>query len=259
MKHRLFLLLCGLMFAHLASAQPSASNTTSSVTASEQWHFGVTPYIWAMGISGSVSHNDTSLGEIKLTPGDILSDIKMAAMLVMEARRGRFGVYLDGVYGNLGTSSSRVVGRADLTANTNLTMTMLTLAPTYNFQSSPSLHLDGLVGARVMWQNASSTISFPQSGLSVSESSNLQIAAGIAGIKGRYNFENSKYFLPFYVDAGVGQSSSFTSQAYLGVGRTFDWGDVLLVAKNTYYQFKPNQNTVDLNMFGAAIAATFRF
>lgn len=259
MKSRLVLLLCGLMLSHAVSAQPTTSNTTSSLATSDEWRFGVTPYIWAMGISGSVSHNGTSLGDIKLTPGDVLSDIKMAAMLVAEARRGRYGLYLDGVYGNLGTSSSKVVGRADLTANTNLTMTMLTLAPTFNFQSSPSLHLDGLIGARVMWQNASTKIAFPQPGPSVSESSNLQLAAGVAGVKGRYNFENSPYFVPFYLDVGAGQSSSFTSQAHLGVGRAYDWGDVLLVAKNVYYQFKPNQNTVDLNMFGFAVAATFRF
>jgi hypothetical protein len=183
----------------------------------------------------------------------------MAAMLVAEARRGRFGLYLDGVYGDLGKSTSTVVGRADLTANTSITMTMLTLAPTYNMVSTPALQLDGLVGARVMWQSASTNISFPQVGVSVSESSNLQLAAGIVGVKGRYNFDNSKYFVPFYVDVGAGQSSSFTSQAYLGVGRAFDWGDVSLVAKNVYYQFKPNHTNVDLNMFGAALAVTFRF
>lgn len=259
MKGRFAVWLGALLLTPVVNAQPASSNSTSALTSSEQWRFSVTPYVWAMGISGSVSHNGTSLGQVKLSPGDVLSDLKMGGMLVAEARRGRFGLYLDGVYGDLGKTSSRVVDRADLTANTNLTMTMLTLAPTYTFQNTPSLQLDGLIGARVMWQNAKTTISFPQGGQSVTESSNMQLAAGIAGVKGRYNFENSKYFIPFYVDVGAGQSSSFTSQAYLGVGRAFDWGDVSLVAKNVYYQFKPNQATVDLNMFGAAIAATFRF
>lgn len=260
MSVRFAVLICGLLLSPLLSAQPTQSPQASATSSlSDQWRFSVTPYAWGMGIRGSISQNGTSLGEVKLSTGDVLSDLKMAAMLVVEARRGRYGIYLDGMYGDLGTSASRVVGRADLTANTRLAMTMLTVAPTFNIQSSPSLQLDGLVGARVMWQNAKTTISLPQSGQSVSESSNLQLAAGIAGVKGRYNFENSKYFVPFYLDVGAGQSSSFTSQAYLGVGRTFDWGDVSLVAKNVYYQLKPNQNTVDLNMFGAAIAATFRF
>lgn len=244
--------LSGALLATPASAQsPSAL--------SDQWQFKVTPYAWAMGISGSVSHNGSSVGEVKLTPGNVLSNLDMAAMLVAEAHRGRYGVYLDGMYGDLGKTSSRVVGRADLSASTDLQMSMLTLAPTYTLHNSPSLRLDGLAGARVMWQNARTTISSPQVTQSLTESSNLQLAAGIVGVKGRVNFENSKYFVPFYVDVGAGQSSSVTSQAYLGVGRAFDWGDVSLVAKNVYYQFKPNNNTVDLNMFGAAIAATFRF
>lgn len=259
MTIRLMPLLLGLLCIPLVHAQPSPTASTSSLSVSEQWRFSVTPYAWGMGIRGSISHNGTSLGKVKLTTGDILSDIKMAAMLVAEARRGRFGLYLDGMYGDLGKSTSSVVGRDDLNSNTSVTMSMLTLAPTYNFVTTPSLQLDGLVGARVMWQSASTSISFPQTGQSVSESSNLQLAAGIVGIKGRYNFDNSKYFVPFYVDVGAGQSSSFTSQAYLGVGRAFDWGDVSLVAKNVYYQFKPNQTNVDLNMFGAALAVTFRF
>jgi hypothetical protein len=259
MTIRLMPLLLGLLCIPLVHAQPSPTASTSSSSVSEQWRFSVTPYAWGMGIRGSVSHNGTSLGKVKLTTGDILSDIKMAAMLVAEARRGRFGLYLDGMYGDLGKSTSSVAGRDDLNSNTSVTMSMLTLAPTYNLVTTPSLQLDGLVGARVMWQSASTSISFPQTGQSVSESSNLQLAAGIVGIKGRYNFDNSKYFVPFYVDVGAGQSSSFTSQAYLGVGRAFDWGDVSLVAKNVYYQFKPNQTNVDLNMFGAALAVTFRF
>jgi len=260
MKMRLFILLLSVLAAPVVQAQPtSTSPSPQSTTLSDQWRFSVTPYAWGMGITGSISHNDTSLGEVKLTPGDVLSDLKMAAMLVFEARRGRVGLYLDGMYGDLGKTSSRVVGRADLQANTSLKMTMLTLAPTYNFLDTPALRLDGLVGARFMWQNASTTLSIADTRFSITESSNKQIGAAVAGIKGRYNFGNSGYFLPYYVDVGVGQSSSFTSQAYLGVGKAFDWGDVSLVAKNVYYQLKPNNNNVDLNMFGAAIAVSFKF
>lgn len=259
MMVRFAVLLCGFLLSPLLNAQPTQSAALAATSVSETWRYSVTPYLWGMGITGSVSYNGNSLGKVKLTPGDLISDIKMAAMFVAEARYGRVGLYLDGMYGNLGATKSRVVGRADLSASTDLKMTMLTLAPSYTLYNSPSLNLDGLVGARVMWQNASTTIAFPAGGQSVSESSNLQLAAAIAGVKGRWNIGGSNYFVPFYVDAGAGQTSSFTSQAYLGIGRTFDWGDVSLVAKNVYYQFKPNNTNVDLNMFGGAIAVTFRF
>jgi len=260
MKGRLAIFLCSLLLTPIVNAQPSAaSSTTQAPSLSNQWQFSVTPYAWGMGIRGSISHNDRSLGHIKLTPGDVLSDLKMAAMLVAEARHGRLGLYLDGVYGDLGKTASRVVGRADLNATTNLRMSMLTLAPSYTLHQSQSFRLDALIGARVMWQNATTTISLSETAQSISESSNLQLAAAIAGVKGRFDIGSSGYFVPFYIDVGAGQSSSFTSQAYLGIGKTFDWGDVSLVAKNVYYQFSPNRTNVDLNMFGAALAVTFRF
>lgn len=259
MMVRLAVLFCGFLLSPLLSAQPTQSAASAATSMSESWRYSVTPYLWGMGIRGSVSHNASKLGEVKLTPGDLISDIKMAAMLVAEARYGRVGLYLDGMYGDLGATKSRVVGSEDLSASTNIKMSMLTLAPVYTLYHTPTLNLDGLVGARIMWQNARSTISLPATGQSVTESSNLQLAAAVAGVKGRWNIGSSNYFVPFYVDVGAGQTSSFTSQAYLGIGRTYDWGDVSLVAKNVYYQFKPNNTNVDLNMFGAAIAVTFRF
>ena len=183
MKMRRFILILSVLAAPLVQAQPApAAPTPQSSALSDQWQFSVTPYAWGMGITGSISHNDTSLGKVKLTPGDVLSDLKMAAMLVFEARRGRVGLYLDGMYGDLGKTASRVVDSADLQANTSIKMSMLTLAPTYTFIDSPALRLDGLVGARFMWQNASTTLSVADTGLSLTESSNTQIGAAVAGI-----------------------------------------------------------------------------
>jgi uncharacterized protein (DUF697 family) len=136
---------------------------------------------------------------------------------------------------------------------------MVTLAPSYTLHHSSSLYLDGLIGARYFGMSAKTSISDSAFGLSLNESSNQNITAAVAGLKGRWNLGNSNYFVPFYIDVGGGQHSSFTSQAYLGIGRSFEWGDVSLVAKNVYYQYKPNNNSVDMNMFGAAVAVTFRF
>ena len=259
MKFPLAVLLTGLMTAQFASAQPVAGTPTRSSSVKDQWTYSITPYIWALGVRGSLSQNNLSTGQIKLTPGDLLSDIKMAAMIVAEARSNKFGVYLDAMYGDLGKNASAVIGRADLNANVTSKLSMFTLAPSFNLYSSKTTYVDGLIGARYLWLNASTTISDPALGVSFKQTSTENITAAIAGVKGRLNLGDSKYFIPFYVDAGGGQSSSFTSQAYLGIGRTYDWGDVSLVAKNVYYQFKPNNANVDLNMFGAAVAVTFKF
>lgn len=259
MKFHLALLLTGLMTAQFVGAQPVASTQASSSSVNDQWTYSITPYVWALGIRGSLSQNNLSTGQIKLTPGDLISDIKMAAMIVAEARSNTFGVYLDAMYGDLGKNTSVVVGRADLNANVTSKLSMFTLAPSFNLYSSKNSYLDGLIGARYLWLNASATISDPALGLSFKQNSTQNITAAIAGLKGRWHLGDSNYFVPFYIDAGGGQSSSFTSQAYLGIGHSYSWGDVSLVAKNVYYQFKPNNTNVDLNMFGAAVAVTFRF
>lgn len=254
------LMLSGFLFASHVNAQQAASSATLSSTASsDEWKFSVTPYAWAMGIRGSVASGDRRVGKVGLSPGDVLSDLKMAGMVVAEAKRGRYGLYLDGVYGDLGSTSSRPVDRVDLKAKTSIQMTMLTIAPNYNLYKSQSFSIDGLAGARILWQGARTTLTIPEINQSISATANMHVATGIAGVKGRWNLGDSKYFVPFYVDVGAGQSSSFTTQAYLGIGHEYSWGDVSLVAKNVYYQFKANDNNVSLNMFGAAIAATFRF
>lgn len=259
MKLRFSLLLAGLLTAPIVGAQPAQTTTAQPQSVADKWNFSITPYLWAIGVRGTISHNNLSTGQVKLTPGDLLSDINMAAMVVAEARYNKYGLYLDAMYGDLGKTSSKVVGRTDLTANTTAKLSMITLAPTFNLMNSKSAYVDGLVGARYLWLNASSTISDSDFRVTLNPKSTQNITAAVAGVKGRFNLGDSNYFVPFYVDAGGGQSSSFTTQAYLGIGRAFDWGDVSLVAKNVYYQFKPNNTNADLNLFGAAVAVTFRF
>lgn len=252
------LLVASALSAPALYAQPAPSAGVPS-TVADPWRFSVTPYAWALGISGSVSYNNSRLGQVDMSSGNVLSNLNGAAMVVAQAQRGRLGFYLDAVYGDLTVGNSRSISQASLSASTRIDMTILTVAPSYTLHQSPTLTLDGVLGARFLWQNASSTIRLADTGQSVTGRASVNLADAIVGLKGRYHFGSSGYFVPFYVDIGGGQSSSFTTQAYVGLGHTFDWGDLSLVAKNVYYQFTPNVRTVDLNLFGVAAAATFRF
>jgi hypothetical protein len=258
-KLRLIFCLLSISAITSATAQPAASTMPDSRAQSNQWEFVVTPYAWALGISGSVSHGGSTLARVNLSPGSVLSNLKMAAMVVAEARRDRFGLYLDAMYGDLGSSNSRVVGEVDLNANTKIKMGLLTVAPSYTLTQSNAYRLDGLIGARFMWQDFTTTVNAPSIEQSITKSDSLQVSSAVVGLKGRINLGQSEFFVPFYVDAGLGNKSSFTSQAYVGLGHRFHWGDVSLVAKNVYYQFKPSRVTTDMNMFGLALGVTFRF
>lgn len=259
MKSRFVSIVCGVLISPVLFAQPVSSSPTTDPLVSEKWRFSITPYVWALGASGKLSYNGASTRTVKINPGDVLSHVNVAAMVEAEAHKGKFGVYVDALYADLSSNKTVVVSRDNVSANTSLDITMVTLAPTYTLQNTPSLYLDGLLGARMFWQNAKTNFSATQTDAQVTTSTSIQVVSPIVGLKGRWNLGDSKYFVPFYVDAGGGPESSFTSQAYLGIGRAFDWGDISLVAKNVYYQIKPNKATVDMNMFGAALAVTFRF
>jgi len=250
-------LLCFLL--HSAHAQPVETSENIGLGIDQPWRLSITPYAWALGIRGSVVHDNVQLGEVRLNPGDVLSDLKLGAMVVAQVSRGRLGLYVDAMYGELGESSSTVVRQTGLTANTSTTIAMLTLAPTYRIYDSSALSLDGLAGVRFLQQSLSSTFTSPLLGAPVSLKNSHNVTDIIVGLKGQWNLGESAYYVPFYVDVGAGEVSSVTSQAYVGLGRAFDWGDVSVVIKNVYYQFEKNRNILDLNMLGVAVGATFRF
>lgn len=258
MKLRTALVICGIFAAQFATAQPVPSTTSNPTSLKDEWNYSITPYLWGLGVRGSISHHNVST-PVKATLGDLLSDIKFLAMFTAEARTPKFGLYIDALYGDLGKSVAKVVGRSDLNANVTAQLSMITLAPNFRLYSSKSSYVDGLIGARYLWLNTSTKISDPALNVSFKYNITENITTAIAGVKGRVNLGDSNYFVPFYVDAGGGQHSSFTSQAYLGIGRAYDWGDVSLVAKNVYYNFKLNNANVDLNMFGAGVGVTFKF
>jgi hypothetical protein len=94
----------------------------------------------------------------------------------------------------------------------------------------------------------------------VNRNSSTTITNAIVGVKGRVQISDSTWFVPFYLDVGAGSAqTNVTSQAMLGIGKAYSWGDVSLAVKNVYYQLSQNKQTADLNLFGAALAVTFRF
>ena len=255
----LAVLFASLAIIPWANSQPVASPPTGLSTSGDSWRFSVTPYAWALGLRGSVSHDNTRVGQVRLSPADVLADLRFTGMVVAQASYGRLGLYLDAMYGELGQTNSAVVNQASLSAKTSTTITMVTLAPVYRMYDSPSLYVDGLAGVRFLQQRAQTTVSglLPSGAPSVSSVQNLTDV--VVGVKGQWKLGRSRYFVPFYVDVGTGERSSLTTQAYLGLGHSFDWGDVSLVVKNVFYQYRQNSNTLDLNMLGVAAGVTFRF
>ena len=81
----------------------------------------------------------------------------------------------------------------------------------------------------------------------------------IVGLKGRYYFgAERKWFLPYYVDVGSGQSK-LTWQINAGVGYTYDWGSVFATWRYLDYDFKSGDALQSMSMSGALVGMAFQF
>ena len=264
-----------MKFTHclLAALSLSMAGMTSAVQAEEapnpiptvaenQWRGSITPYLWLVNFSGSVARGSDTLGSVNIDTSSLLSNLNAAAMIEGEVHRGNWGIWGDLVYSRLSSQSSHLkLGPASLDTKTSLTTGIYDIAATYTLHSSPTAYVDGLVGARILTQDTTinlSTVGVLPDG--VNRNSSTTITNAIVGIKGRARISDSDWFVPFYLDVGAGNAqTNVTSQAMVGIGKAFTWGDVSLALKNVYYQLHQNKVTSDLNLFGAAVAVTFRF
>lgn len=227
-----------------------------------QWRGSITPYLWLMNVSGTVARDGNTLGSVRVDTNSLLSNLNVAAMIEGEVHRGNLGLWGDLVYSQLSHQASHLsVGRTTLETSTTLTTGIYDIAATYTLHASPSAYVDGLVGARILTQDT--TVSLRAAGLlpdGVSRNASTTITNAIVGVKGRVQISDSTWFVPFYLDVGAGSAqTNVTSQAMLGIGKAYSWGDLSLAVKNVYYQLNQNKQTADLNLFGAALAVTFRF
>jgi len=68
---------------------------------SDGWEFQIVPYLWGAGVDGSVQIGQLPAGGVEASFSDILSNLHMAAMGAFEARKGNWGLFLDGIYVDL--------------------------------------------------------------------------------------------------------------------------------------------------------------
>jgi hypothetical protein len=69
------------------------------------WEFKVSPYLWFHSASGDVTVRGQE-SDLDLSFNDIWDELNIAAMLVFEGRKNRWGFVGDALYANLGKSTS---------------------------------------------------------------------------------------------------------------------------------------------------------
>jgi hypothetical protein len=243
----------------------------------DEWQFRATVYGWFPGLSGTTRFPSGADGpSFNVDASDLISKLKMAFMGSFQARRGRWGGYVDWFYSDVGDTKTNtrdlsLGGRplpGSATANLSLDVktNILTLAGTYAAVQKPAYEMNVVFGTRLLsidqtldyaFNGDLGDISLPgRSGRAEVSPNNWDAIIGAAG---RYRFgDGLHWFSPYYVDIGTG-NSKFTWQAIVGLGYSFGWGDLIGAWRYTDYDFKSGQAVQSLTLQGVAVGVSFTF
>jgi hypothetical protein len=266
-------LLPSLAFAAAVGFSPCIAFSQTS----DSWKWQGSIYAYLPDISGRTTFPDASGGGgSTLDAETILDNLKMTFMGSLEASNGRWGMYTDAVYMDIGNARSGyrdfTLGGSALPAGVDANVSYdlkgwaWTLAGTWRVGSDPASKMDVIAGARLFdlrqtfgYEVTGSVGSIPTAGRAGTSEAKLSNWDAIVGVKGRVALgEGRKWFVPYYADIGTGESD-LTFQVMGGLGYSFGWGDIVGVWRYLDYDMKSGKKVESMTFNGPAIAAVFHW
>lgn len=233
----------------------------ANANSNEQWSVDGALYFWYASVAGNTSI-DTS---VDLDAGDLVGNLDYAIMGNLDTRKGKWSIMLDLIYLDVGAdkqSTASIPGTgvdASISANVDLAGWITSLTGAYSVHQTNLSHVDLLIGVRYLWLKTDLDIGIgaPLQTTMLSTSDSGSVLDAIVGIKGRLGL-NDKWFLPYYLDIGTGDSKS-TWQAFGGVGYRFSKIDAVLAYRHIEWDIDDNRVFNDLNFDGPFAGIKFRF
>lgn len=266
-----------LLQAALLSAvfirSPSWADAPPFLNASTQWQFALTPYIWLPSVDGSLRFSLPGNGEADASTGpyNYLQNLRFAAMLQGEARKGNWSIFADAIYldfenhsASVQTKGSGVLERQlENSGETSFKGGLFQLGGGYTVVRLPRVTLDAVTGLRYLAVRSSLDARIgglgPNLNPEIHVSQNADIYDGFGGVRGRVSLtDDGRWYVPFYLDVGTG-TSDFTWQAMSGVAYAMKWGDVTLSYRYLAFYGSGDQLVESLRFKGPALSVTFRF
>jgi hypothetical protein len=244
------------MFAAIAllfiGAGPAVAADSNSP---DQWEFGLEVYLWAVSVGGN-TNADTG---IDVSFGDLLDDLQMGFMGAAGARKGKWSLLADVLYGELEAKESTPDGDFKI-ENPGW---IVSLAGGYAVVDTERNRLDLLAGARYLDIEIDLTLDpiDPPGGPQLSKSGTADPLDAIIGVKGQTNF-SEKWYLSYYLDIGTGDTD-FTWQALAGLGYQFKHVDAVFGYRYLDWEFDKDDTLgevlTDLNVHGPYAGVKWMF
>jgi hypothetical protein len=284
------IILTATAVAATAIAFPACAQIASTAPNPEApsgWTFAIAPYGWLPTIRAGLDFNRPRGGTVTTNVsagiGDYISKLNFALMGGAEARDDRFTIMTDLIYTNASLTQSEahissfnpgngaigVSTAQQLAVGTRMATTIWSIAGGYTVLQGPWGNVDGVLGMRMLVTGATTNyaltqdIILPNRTLGLSRDGSLTLSTvnpeAIFGVKARFDIPNSRFYIPFYVDAGTG-ALPFTWQIYTGIAyRLADWADITAGYRYMAFQTGSSRGLHNLSLGGALVAANFRF
>jgi hypothetical protein len=243
-----------------------------------KWQFTAIIYGYFPTIDGSLSFpaGPGSGESLNVDASTILDHLKFTFMGTLDAHNGRWGMFTDVIYIDVGGNKSQTrdfsIGEVGLPASTtadldfNLKATVWTLAGQYRVVSDPAWTVDLLAGARMLdvkpslgWSIHGDLGPISAPGRSGSKDISDTVWDGIVGVKARYAFgDDRRWYMPVYLDVGTGDSQ-LTWQGAIGAGYRYNWGSLLALYRYLDWNAKSGKPIEDLSLSGPMIGVAFQW
>jgi hypothetical protein len=268
-------------FLALAGTGPlpalAATDTGVVITKSDTWQFSASLYGWIAGVGGTayfpVAGTTTNF---KVDAKTLLNHLELGGAGTFDVHKGNWGAFTDVMYMDLGGGKSNTrdftLGNTAIPASTTADLHLgvkswiWTIAGECRVAANSAWTVDVLAGARYLdlaqtlnWSISGALGPLPPAERTGSSEGGPKIWTGIIGVKGRYAFgADGKWSVPFYLDGGTGDSI-YTYQGALGLGYSFQWGEVAAMWRYLGYTPQSNTRIGDVYFSGPLIGATFRW
>ncbi len=213
--------LC-FMALTLAGTGVYAQDTSSEKS---RWEFELIPYLWMVNISGDVTVGDLS-SHAKMSFGDIFSDLKFGGQGFLQARKGKWGLFLDATYVNLSPEEQTVGPRVGpINVDIGIKEWLVEFGGLYQFARWPlgkkegaALALDVLAGGRYWYMKGDLDVTAPLANLSFHASKSKNWIDPFVGLDARLHLTKD---LRLVIEGDVGG---------FGVGSQITWNGSIVLA-----------------------------
>lgn len=189
----------------------------------EAWRFEFTPYLFGASLTGTTGTSNVR-ANVDMSFDDILDNLDSGFMAMFEARKGRWGFGLDGVYFKLKDETARTwqgpggIGTATGELQATMTQQIYQLFANYRVSDGPS-SMDVVGGARYTKLDADLDLVTTTGGLLPGGTRSLSGSRswwdGVIGVRATMPLAERWSFVSYF-DIGTG-GSDITYQGILGV------------------------------------------